>query len=72
MRGTSAVYHCMTRSVNGEMLFKDREKEMLRKMLWQVAEFCGADTSVVSVMRGTNALFSTQAVLILLGVSVVV
>ncbi|HBM86624.1 MAG TPA: transposase, partial [Opitutae bacterium] len=31
--GASAVYHCMTRTVNGEMLFKDREKEMLRKML---------------------------------------
>ena len=31
--GASAVYHCMTRTVNGEMLFKDREKEMLRKMV---------------------------------------
>ncbi|MFQ3270141.1 MAG: putative transposase, partial [Lentimonas sp.] len=38
--GASAVYHCMTRTVNGELLFHDREKEMLRKMLWQVAEFC--------------------------------
>ena len=28
----------MTRTVNGEMLFEDREKEMLRKMLWQVAD----------------------------------
>jgi len=37
------VYHCMTRTVNGEFLFKGREKEVLRKMLWQVAEFCGCE-----------------------------
>ena len=48
--GVSAVYHCMTRTVNGEMLFKDREKEMLRKMLWQVAEFCGAEILTYCVM----------------------
>lgn len=27
----------MTRTVNGEFLFKEREKEILRKMIWQVA-----------------------------------
>ena len=48
--GASAVYHCMTRTVNGEMLFTDREKEMLRKMLWQVAEFCGAEILTYCVM----------------------
>jgi hypothetical protein len=32
--GVSAVYHCMTRTVNGERLFKDWEKEVLRKMIW--------------------------------------
>lgn len=41
--GASAVYHRMTRTVNGERLFGGCEKEMLRKMLWQVAEFCGAE-----------------------------
>jgi REP element-mobilizing transposase RayT len=40
----------MTRTVNGEMLFKDREKEVLRKMLWQVAEFCGAEILTYCVM----------------------
>jgi hypothetical protein len=40
----------MTRTVNGEMLFKDREKEMLRKMLWQVADFCGAEILTYCVM----------------------
>ena len=48
--GAAAVYHCMTRTVNGEMLFENREKEMLRKMLWQVAEFCGAEILTYCVM----------------------
>ena len=48
--GASAVYHCMTRTVNGEMLFEDRAKEMLRKMLWQVAEFCGVEILTYCVM----------------------
>jgi len=39
--GADASYHCMTRTVNGERLFGDREKEVLRKMIWQVADFCG-------------------------------
>ena len=48
--GASAVYHCMTRTVNGEMLFKDREKEMLRKMLWQVADFSGVEILTYCIM----------------------
>ena len=48
--GASAVYHCMTRTVNGEMLFEDREKEVLRKMLWQVADFCGVEVLTYCVM----------------------
>jgi REP element-mobilizing transposase RayT len=37
----SAVYHCISRTVNGEHLFDDTAKEIFRKQLWQVAEFCG-------------------------------
>ncbi len=33
----------MTRTVNGEKLFGEREKEVLRKMLWQVADFSGVE-----------------------------
>lgn len=40
----------MTRTVNGEHLFGDREKEVLRKMLWQVADFCGAEVLTYCVM----------------------
>jgi putative transposase len=48
--GAEAVYHCMTRTVNGEMLFEDRDKEVLRKMLWQVAEFSGVEILTYCVM----------------------
>ena len=48
--GVAAVYHCMTRTVNGEMLFKDREKEALRKMLWQVADFSGVEILTYCIM----------------------
>ena len=40
----------MTRTVNGEHLFKDREKEVLRKMLWQVADFCGVEVLTYCVL----------------------
>lgn len=36
-----AIYHCMTRTVNGEFLFDDTCKEVLRKHLWQMADFSG-------------------------------
>ncbi|HKK19367.1 MAG TPA: transposase, partial [Opitutales bacterium] len=48
--GSDATYHCMTRTVNGERLFKDREKEVLRKMLWQVADFCGVELLTYCVL----------------------
>lgn len=50
MSGASATYHCMTRTVNGERLFGDREKEVLRKMLWQVADFAGVEVLTYCVM----------------------
>ncbi|WPJ94655.1 transposase [Coraliomargarita algicola] len=50
VHGRDAVYHCMTRVVNGERLFQGREKEMLRKMIWQVADFCGVQVLTYCVM----------------------
>ena len=38
-----AAYHCMTRVVNGERVIDDPAKEVLRKQLWLVAEFCGGN-----------------------------
>ena len=50
MRGKDAVYHCMTRTVNGEVLFNRREKEVLRKMIHQVADFSGVRVLTYCVM----------------------
>jgi REP element-mobilizing transposase RayT len=48
--GRQATYHAMSRVVGGEMLLGDREKEVLRKMLWQVADFCGVELLTYCVM----------------------
>ena len=40
----------MTRTVNGERLFGDREKEVLRKIIWQVADFSGVEVLAYCVM----------------------
>jgi REP element-mobilizing transposase RayT len=40
----------MSRVVGGQMLLQDREKEVLRKMLWQVADFCGLEILTYCVM----------------------
>ena len=45
-----AIYHCISRTVNGERLFGDREKEQFRKMLWQVADFSGVEILTYCVL----------------------
>ncbi len=50
IRGETGVYHCMTRVVNREMLFNGGAKEVLRKMLWQVADFSGVEVLAYCVM----------------------
>jgi putative transposase len=39
----SAVYHCVSRTVNGEWLFDDVAKEVFRRQLRQVSEYCGVE-----------------------------
>lgn len=39
--GRGAVYHCISRTVGGQRLFGDLEKEKLRDLLWHQADFCG-------------------------------
>lgn len=46
-----AVYHCMTRTVNGEHLFGAGDKERLRRMLWQVADFSGVEVLTYCLMN---------------------
>lgn len=50
LEGVPAVYHAMSRVVGGERLLGDMEKEVLRKMLWQVADFCGVEILTYCVM----------------------
>lgn len=44
------IYHCISRTVNGESLFKNREKEILRKMLRQIADFSGVEVLTFCLM----------------------
>ncbi len=45
-----AAYHCMTRVVAGERLLDDTAKEVLRKQLWLVAEFCGVEILTYAIL----------------------
>ena len=45
-----AVYHCVTHTVNGEHLFDDVAKEVLRKQLWQIADFCGVELVTYAIL----------------------
>ena len=45
-----AVYHCMTRTVNGERIMDDPAKEVLRKQLWQIADFCGVQLLTYAIL----------------------
>jgi REP element-mobilizing transposase RayT len=40
----------MTRTVNGERLIDDVAKEVLRKQLWRVADFCGVQVLTFAIM----------------------
>ena len=48
--GQAAIYHAMSRIVGGELLLGDSEKEVLRKMLWQVSDFCGVEVLTYCIM----------------------
>jgi putative transposase len=45
-----AVYHCMSRTVNGERLFDDVTREILRRQLWQVADYCGVEIITYAIL----------------------
>ena len=46
-----AIYHCMSRTVNGAALFERREKEVLRKIIHQIADFSGVDVLTYCLMN---------------------
>ena len=47
---SAVIFHVMSRVVGGAMLLKKREKEVLRKMLWQVADFSGVEILTYCIM----------------------
>jgi len=49
--GQKAYYHLMSRTVNGEALFGRVEREVFRKMIWQVADFSGVRVITYAVMK---------------------
>jgi len=57
VKGNLAYYHLMSRTVNGEAFFGNREKEVLRKMIWQVCGFSGVRVITYAVMKNHFHLF---------------
>ena len=50
-RTASAVYHCISKTNNSERLIESlAAKEVLRKQLWQIAEYCGVQILTYAVM----------------------
>ena len=45
-----AFYHCMSRTVNGERLFDDAAKEILRKQIHQTADYCGVQVLTYAIL----------------------
>jgi REP element-mobilizing transposase RayT len=45
-----AVYHCMSRTVNGERLLDEAAREVFRKQLWLTAEFCGVQVITHAIL----------------------
>jgi REP element-mobilizing transposase RayT len=48
--GQSAVYHCVTRVVGGGMLLNREAKEVLRKQIRYMSEFCGVQVLTYAIM----------------------
>ena len=50
VKDRTSVHHAMSRIVGGQMLLGPREKEVLRKMLWQVSDFCGVEVLTYCIL----------------------
>lgn len=45
-----AYYHCISRTVGAEWLLEADEKEILRKQMWTIAEYCGVEVITYALM----------------------
>jgi len=48
-RAAAAVYHCMSHTVS-ERRIDDTDKEVFRKQLWQIADYCGLQVLTHAIM----------------------
>lgn len=52
-----ATYHCLSRTVNLEWLFDETAREILRRQLWQTADFCGVKIITHSLLSNHFHVF---------------
>jgi putative transposase len=45
------VYHCVSRVVDRRRVLGDAEREVMRKILWRVADFCGVEVMTYCLME---------------------
>jgi putative transposase len=45
-----AVYHCMSRTVGGDFLLGEEEKEVMRRQMWALAEYCGVQVVTYALL----------------------
>ncbi|MCC5841019.1 MAG: transposase [Opitutales bacterium] len=50
MRKRLGVYHCVSRVVDRRRVLGEVEKEVMRKILWRVADFCGVELLTYCLM----------------------
>jgi hypothetical protein len=58
-RSAEAVYHCMSRTVNSERCLDEAAKEVFRKQLWQIADYCGVQVLTYAIMSN-HLLWNTS------------
>lgn len=44
------IYHCVSRVVNGERVLDETARELLRRQLWVVAEYCGVEVLTYAIL----------------------
>lgn len=45
-----AYYHCISRTAGAEWLLKDTDKEVLRRQLWALSDYCGLQIVTYALM----------------------
>ncbi|AHF89127.1 transposase IS200 [Opitutaceae bacterium TAV5] len=46
----TAIYHCISRTINGEHLLDAAAKEVFRKQMWQIADYCGVEIITYAIL----------------------